>query len=368
MKVLVTGAGGFVGKNLCQRLSREKDIEVLTFDVENSPEELSIFLSLADAIVHLAGINRPLDPADFMSGNYDLTSTIVGALERAGRAIPLVFSSSIQAEAENDYGRSKKAAEERLREYAGRTGAKVSIFRFANVFGKWCRPNYNSAVATFCHNIAHDLPITVNNAASPLRLIYVDDAVDAILRELRAEGSGFSFSEATPLYETTVGQVADTLRLIHDARHTGRLYDFSDPLFRKLNATYLSYVDLPDLATFPEMKRDERGWLFELIKSAAAGQIFVSTTRPGKGRGNHYHDTKVEKFCLVKGQARISFRKVGTEERFNIDVDDTAVKVVDIPPGYTHALENTGKDDCIVLFWASEIFDPSHPDTYYLEV
>lgn len=368
MKVLVTGAGGFVGRNLCMRLSREKDMEVVPFDVENSLEELSVFLSQADVIVHLAGINRPLDPADFMSGNYDLTSSIVGMIEKEGRAIPLVFSSSIQAEVDNDYGKSKRAAEERLYEYSGRTGAKVRVFRFANMFGKWCKPNYNSAVATFCHNIAHGLPITVHSAAAPLRLIYIDDVVEAILRELRAEGKGFLFSEATPVYETTVGQVADTLRLIHDARHMGRLPDFSDPLFRKLNATYLSYVDLPDLATFPEMKRDERGWLFELIKSSFAGQIFISTTKPGKKRGNHYHDTKVEKFCLVKGQARISFKKVGTEEHFHVDVDDSAIRIVDIPPGYTHALENTGKDDCIFLFWASEIFDPSRPDTYYLEV
>jgi len=255
-----------------------------------------------------------------------------------------------------------------LRVYSQRTGAPVRIFRFANIFGKWCRPNYNSAVATFCFNIAHGLPLTIHDPEAPLRLIYIDDVVEAIVRELKAELKGFAFATAEPVYETTVGKVANLIQDIHEKRRNGFIGDYSDSFYKKLATTYLSYVDIPSLATAPEMKRDERGWLFELIKSEKAGQIFISTTKPGKVRGNHYHDTKVEKFCLVKGKALISLRKVNSAEQYAFDVDDTSIQIVDIPPGYTHAIQNTGTEDCIVLFWANEVMDPTRPDTYRLEV
>jgi UDP-2-acetamido-2,6-beta-L-arabino-hexul-4-ose reductase len=368
MKVLVTGAAGFVGQNLCIRLSREKDCTVLPFDVANEPAELLDFLKQADRIVHLAGINRPLEPSEFMTGNFGLTSTIVDALEKLQRPIPIIFSSSIQAELENDYGKSKRAAEERLRLYSKRTGATVRVFRFANIFGKWCRPNYNSAVATFCYNTAHGLFLTIHNPEAALQLVYVDDVVEAIVRELKAEAQGFAYATAEPVYETTVGKVASLIQDINEKRQKGFIGDYSDSFYKKLATTYLSYVDIPNLATAPELKSDERGWLFELIKSRNAGQIFVSTTKPGKVRGNHYHDTKVEKFCLVKGKARISMRKVNGTEQYAFDVDDTSIRIVDIPPGYTHAIQNTGTEDCIVLFWSNEVMDPNKPDTYRLEV
>jgi len=368
MNVLVTGAAGFVGQNLCIRLSREKDCTVLPFDIANEASELFDFLHKADRIVHLAGINRPLEPSEFMAGNFGLTSTIADALEKMQRPIPVIFSSSIQAELENDYGKSKRAAEERLKLYSERTGAPVRIFRFANIFGKWCRPNYNSAVATFCFNIAHGLPLTIHHPEAPLRLIYIDDVVEAIVRELKAEVNGFAYASAEPVYETTVGHVAQMIQDIHEKRQNGFIGDYSDSFYKKLATTYLSYVDIPSLATAPEMKSDERGWLFELIKSEKAGQIFISTTKPGKVRGNHYHDTKVEKFCLVKGKARISLRKVNSAEQYAFDVDDSSIQIVDIPPGYTHAIQNTGTEDCIVLFWANEVMDPTRPDTYRLEV
>ena len=297
MNVLVTGAAGFVGQNLCIRLSREKDCTLLPFDIANEPAELLDFLKQADRIVHLAGINRPLEPSEFMTGNFGLTSTIVDALEKLQRPVPIIFSSSIQAELDNDYGKSKRAAEERLRVYSERTGAPVHIFRFANIFGKWCRPNYNSAVATFCYNTAHGLPLTIHNPEAPLQLVYVDDVMESIVRELKAGSQGFAYASAEPVYETTVGKVAGMIQDIHEKRQKGFIGDYSDSFYKKLATTYLSYVDIPSLATAPELKSDERGWLFELIKSEKAGQIFISTTKPGKVRGNHYHDTKVEKFC-----------------------------------------------------------------------
>ncbi len=368
MKVLVTGASGFVGQNLSIRLSRESDIAVLPFDIDNTHTELIDDLSKADAIIHLAGINRPLNPSEFMTGNLGLTSAIADELEKMKKPVPIIFSSSIQAELDNEYGKSKRAAEERLKTYAEKTGAPVRVFRFANIFGKWCRPNYNSAVATFCYNIAHGLPISIRDPGAPLRLVYIDDVVEAITAALRAEKEGFAFSSVEPVYETTVGGVASMIQSIHDTRKNGVVGDFSDAFYKKLNTTYLSYLDVPALETTPELKSDERGWLFELIKSDSAGQIFVSTTKPGKKRGNHYHDTKVEKFCLVKGRARISMRKVNGTEHYAFDVDDKNIRIVDISPGYTHSLENTGTEDCIVLFWANEIMNPAHSDTYRLEV
>lgn len=368
MNVLVTGAAGFVGQNLCIRLSREKDCTVLPFDVANKESELSELLPKADRIVHLAGINRPLDPSEFMTGNFGLTSTIVDALEKMQRPVPVIFSSSIQAELDNDYGKSKRVAEERLKLYSERTGAPVRVFRFANIFGKWCRPNYNSAVATFCYNIAHGLPLTIRDPKAPLRLVYIDDVVEAIVGELKADTHGFAYAASEPVYRTTVGQVAGMIQDIHQKRQNGFIGDYSDSFYKKLATTYLSYVDIPSLAATPEMKSDERGWLFELIKSEKSGQIFVSTTKPGKVRGNHYHDTKVEKFCLVKGKGRITMRKVNSTEQYAFDVDDTSIRIVDIPPGYTHAIQNTGTEDCVVLFWANEVMDSARPDTYRLEV
>jgi len=370
VKVLVTGSEGFIGKNLCMRLARIPDMAVLTFDLSDDPRRLPELADEADAVVHLAGVNRPLDPSEYVSGNFGLTSDLAAILEQDGAAKPLVFASSIQAELDNEYGKSKRAAEDRLKAYSGKTNARVRVFRFANVFGKWCRPNYNSAVATFCYNIARGLPIVVRDPMASLRLLYVDDAVEAITRELMlvAEGGGFAFSEAGPVHETTVGHVADTIKSLHDCRVSGLIPDFSDLLVKKLNSTYLSYLEPDTLAMPASMKRDERGWLFELVKSRQGGQIFVSTTKPGKKRGNHFHDTKVEKFVVVRGKARISLRRIDANERLDFDVDGENVKIVDIPPGYTHSIVNTGVEDCVTIFWANEIFDPDRSDTYFQEV
>lgn len=370
MKVLVTGAEGFMGRNLRVRLERIEGCQMLAYDLSCDPASLPSLLDAADVVVHLAGVNRPKDPSEFVSGNLGLTSDIAEYLEKTGQAKALIFSSSIQAELDNDYGKSKRAAEDRLKSYAQKTGARVRVFRFANVFGKWCRPNYNSAVATFCYNIAHELPITVRDPLASLRLIYIDDVVEAIAKEIEsADGpQGFAFAEAGPVHETTVGGAADRIKQIHDSRHSGLLPDLSDPLIRKLNSTYLSYLEPGELPVAAAMKRDERGWLFELVKSTQGGQIFVSTTKPGKKRGNHFHDMKAEKFCVVKGKARISLRRIDSDARVDFDVDGEEVRIVDIPPGYTHSIVNTGTEDCVTIFWANEIFDSAHPDTYFREV
>lgn len=370
MRVLITGSEGFIGKNLRVHLGRHEDVEALTFDVSTNPRSLPTLLKEAEAIIHLAGVNRPKDPAEFLSGNIGLTSDLATELERSGQAKQILFASSIQAELDNDYGKSKRAAEDRLKAYSEKTGARVRVFRFANVFGKWCRPNYNSAVATFCHNIAHELPIMVRDPAAPLRLLYVDDAAEAIIEELSnaGEGGGFAYAEAGPVYDTTVGSVAETIKALHDGRFSGLLPDFSNPLIKKLNSTYLSYLEPTELALPAAMRRDERGWLFELVKSRQGGQIFVSTTKPGKRRGNHFHDTKVEKFVVVRGKARVSLRRIDGSERLDFDVDGENVQIIDIPPGYTHSIVNTGDEDCVTIFWANEIFDQSRPDTYFREV
>ncbi len=368
MKVLITGALGFIGTNLRIRLSREPDIQILTFDINNQTGDLVTSLIQADLVVHLAGVNRPKDIDDFYTGNLGLTEIIAQTLEEKGKEIPIIFASSIQAELNNDYGKSKRAAEERLQEYSQKTGARVRVFRFANVFGKWCRPNYNSAIATFCYNIAHELPITINNPSAVLKLLYIDDAVSALERELYVSEPGFAFAKASPVYETTVGEVANLIREFHEARRKNVVLDFSDEFLKKLNTTYLSYIDVDSLSSKVEFKSDGRGWLFEFLKSKHFGQIFVSTTKPGKKRGNHYHDTKVEKFCLIKGKATICLRKVDDSNVLVYEVNDKDIRIVDIPPGYTHSIENTGKQDCIVLFWANELFDQAHPDTYFAEV
>lgn len=370
MKILVTGSEGFIGRNLSVRLERETGVEIVGFDLSSNADSLPSLLESADIVVHLAGVNRPKDPAEFIAGNLGLTSDISEILERAGRATPVIFASSIQAELDNDYGRSKRAAEDQLKGYSEKTGAWVRVFRFANVFGKWCKPNYNSAVATFCYNSAHNLPLTIRDSSASLRLIYVDDVVSSIVRELVAPDArfGFAFAEAGPIYETTVSTIADVISAIHDGRLSGLVPDLTDPLIKRLNSTYLSYLEPCDLPVNAAMKRDERGWLFELVKSGQSGQIFISTTKPGKRRGNHFHDTKVEKFCVIQGKARISLRRIDSKERYDFDVDSEQIRIVDIPPGYTHSIVNTGEDDCMTIFWANEIFDPTRPDTYPREV
>lgn len=368
--ILITGALGFLGRNLITHLQLDPTLRLLSYDVDNSEAELEAFLAQADFVFHLAGVNRPQREEEFQTGNADLTSKIAELLRQAGKQTPLLISSSIQAEQDNAYGRSKKLAEDAVFAYGAATGAAVYVYRLPNLFGKWSRPNYNSVVSTFCHNISHNMPIQVNNPAYVLPLAYVDDVVAAFRSALdgsaQRSADGYCFVPRT--FQITLEALSQLIYSFRSSRDTGLLPDMSDPLTKFLYTTYLSYLDANDFSYFAEMKVDNRGWLFELIKSPQIGQLFVSQTKPGITRGGHYHHTKVEKFVVVQGKAVIRFRKIDSADVIEYPVSDAKIEIVDIPPGYTHDITNVGEGDVITLFWASEIFDPDHADTYYLKV
>jgi UDP-2-acetamido-2,6-beta-L-arabino-hexul-4-ose reductase len=340
---------------------------VTLFDVDNSPDDLRAGLETADIVYHLAGVNRPRFPEEFEIGNAELTRDICRTLRELGRKPVIVMSSSIQADLENPYGVSKRHAEDALREFAAQSGARVRIYRLKNVFGKWCRPNYNSVVATFCHNIANDLPIQVSDPDRELDLMYVDDVVEAFLMELQLQDE-LSGDHDIPFTRITLGELAGRIQSFHEMRDNLLTPDFAIRFNQQLYATYLSYVSDDSRRQQLQIKADQRGGLAEFIKSHHFGQIFISRTRPGVTRGNHYHHTKVEKFFVVEGEAVIRMRQIDGPEVVEYRVRGDAFEVIDIPPGYTHSIENIGSGDMVVLFWASEIFDPDRPDTCFLPV
>lgn len=368
--ILVTGAAGFLGRNLCVALRRQAAFEVLEFDLPQTVDDLPPLAARADLVFHLAGVNRPREEAEFMTGNADLTRRLCVDLEAGGRRPVLILSSSIQAERDNPYGRSKKAAEEEATAYQQRTGAPVGIYRFPNVFGKWSRPNYNTVVATFCHHISRGLPVQISDRANVMRFVYIDDIVrEFVALAHRTEWPAAVLRpEVQPVFAITLGELHDLLVSFREGRERSVLPNLADPLTKYLFSTYVSFYDPEQLAYPVDLKTDDRGWLFELIKSPHAGQIFVSRTRPGITRGNHYHDTKIEKFCVIQGEGLIRFRHILGGEVIEYPVSDRAIRIVDIPPGYTHSIENTGSTDLLTLFWANEIFDPQHPDTCFEEV
>ena len=366
--VLVTGANGFVGRNLCEALARRSDVVLERIDVEDSAEALEGALRTADVVFHLAGVNRPKDESEFLQVNTGLTETICRKLADLGRAPQIVLASSIQAEMDNPYGRSKRLAEQALERYAGQSGAAVVVFRLKNLFGKWCRPNYNAVTATFCHNIAHDRPIEISDPSRALTLTYVDDVVHAFLREMENPSGGFRYADGIATADTTLGELAALIRSFRNHRTSLILPDFSKPFVRALYATYLSYLEPDDCAYTLVARTDPRGGLAEFVKQAVFGQIFVSRTKPGISRGNHYHDTKTEKFLVVEGQAVVRLRAIRGTEVHSFAVRGEDFRVVDIPPGYTHSIENVGTGELVTLFWASEIFDPNHPDTFAANV
>ena len=371
-KVLVTGSNGFIGKNLIEGLRRSRDIEIKTFDIENDIDSLAGHLKDADIVFHLAGVNRPEKVEEFAVGNAGLTRTIVEILEKSKSNTPVVLSSSIQATLDNPYGISKKQAEDILIEYSRKNHAKVYIYRFPNVFGKWCRPNYNSVVATFSYNISHGIDIFISDENKEIELLYIDDLVEEFLKILSGENADSDkdkyYYKVKRTFRTTLGELARKIYQLRDIRKTLIVPDLSEGLMKCLHATYLSYLDKNDFSHRLELKTDERGNLAELIKSDHFGQIFVSTTRKGVIRGNHYHNTKVEKFCVLKGEAVIKFRHIFEDEVLSYHVSGEHIEVVDIPPGYTHSIENLGDKEMIVLFWANQIFDVGRPDTYFQRV
>ena len=367
--VLITGILGFIGRNLRQALSRRPDIEILGFDVQNDPADLDKHLEKADVVFHLAGVNRPEQEAEFEEGNTELTRRICDFLEKSGKNPLLVFSSSTQAEFDNPYGRSKRKAEGVLAGFAERTAAPVRIYRLPRVFGKWCRPNYNSVVATFCHNIARDLPITITDPGREIDLVHVDDVVAPFLKDMdNPPRPGVSWGDAAPIFRIALGDLSERLHSYRLSRKTLLVPDSSDPLTRRLFSTFQSYLPVEALAYDLDMKKDGRGCLAELLKAPGFGQLFVSRTKPGVTRGNHYHDLKVEKFCVLEGDAVIRFRPVQGEHVIEYSISGKDFRVVDIPPGYTHTIENVGKGELVTLFWANEPYDSNRPDTYPLIV
>jgi UDP-2-acetamido-2,6-beta-L-arabino-hexul-4-ose reductase len=363
----VTGARGFIGRNLIAHLRAHQGCAVTPFDIDNPAAELRAALEKADIVYHLAGTNRPETAEEFETGNAELARRICRFLREIGRTPVIVMSSSIQAALDNPYGVSKRHAEDALREFGALSGAQVRIHRLKNVFGKWCRPNYNSVVATFCHNIANDLPIQISHPNRELELVYVDNVVNAFLAELPIHAEPNAHRDI-PFFKLTLGDLAGRIQSFHDMRSNLLTPDFAVRFNQQLYATYLSYV--PDRARRHqlEIKSDHRGGLAEFIKSNNFGQIFISRTRPGITRGNHYHHTKTEKFFVVEGEGIIRMRHIERSEVLEYRVRGQAFQVIDIPPGYTHSIQNIGSGDMVTLFWSSEIFDPDRPDTYFLPV
>ncbi len=373
-KILVTGAKGFIGKNLIVALRRRANVDVIEYDLDSPASLLEEGLSKADVIYHLAGVNRPERVEEFTEGNFNLTQQICDTLRQLGRTPLLVLSSSTQVALDNPYGISKRQAEETVFDFGREKGASVSVFRLHGVFGKWCRPNYNSVVATFCYNITRDLPIAISDPGKEIELVYVDDVVLAFISEIGEQKSGGAYRQVEPVFRVRLGELADTIRAFRESRTTLDVSDFSDPFVRWLYATYISYLPTDSFSYALTQRSDPRGELAELLKSPHIGQIFVSRTRPGITRGNHYHDTKVEKFVVLEGDAVIRFRHIRPEvggqssDVIECPVSGREFRVVDIPPGYTHSIENVGQNDLVVLFWADEIFDPSAPDTFEMMV
>jgi UDP-2-acetamido-2,6-beta-L-arabino-hexul-4-ose reductase len=365
---LVTGAAGFIGKNLILALSRSPEVEAIGIDIDSPAIELDRALDTCEIVFHLAGANRPEQEAEFEIGNVGSLVQVLEGLERHGRGPLIVLSSSAQAVLDNPYGRSKKRAEDALLEHAKRTATPARIFRLPGIFGKWCRPNYNSVVATFCYNIARGLPILIDDPDREIEIAHVDDVVANFVELISKEHEGAIFSAVAPIFRISLGKLAEKLHEFKMTTDTLHIADLSDPFLKKLYGTYVSYLPADKFAHNLAQKADSRGVLAEILKAGGYGQIFVSRTKPGITRGNHYHDTKVEKFLVLEGDAIIKFRNLATGEKAEYSVNGRELKFVDIPPGWTHSIQNKGASEIIVLFWASEVFETERPDTYPAEV
>lgn len=396
MKILVTGAKGFVGRNLVSQLRNiaegkarwypvSSDIIVYEYDVDSTPEQLDAYCSDCDFVFNLAGVNRPQNPEEFMQGNFGFASTLLETLKKHGNRCPVMLSSSIQATlvgryADGDYGKSKKAGEELFFDYAAQTGAKMLVYRFPNLFGKWCRPNYNSAVATFCNNIANDLPIQVNDRSTQMELVYIDDLVDEMIGALAGkehhcefEGIDTVLKEngrycAVPVsHHVTLGEIVDLLECFAAQPSTLMMPEIPEGSFaKKLYSTYLSYLP-KEKVKFPlKMNVDERGSFTELLKTASCGQFSVNVSKPGIAKGQHWHHTKWEFFMVVSGRGLIQQRRVDSDEVLNFEVSGERIEAVQMLPGYTHNIINlSDTEDLVTMMWANESFDPDRPDTYF---
>jgi len=375
MKVLITGANGFVGKNLQLHLAVRRDVQVVCFTRGNDVAELANMLHGVDFVFHLAGVNRPQDPAEFVAGNVNLTGVLcqaVGAVaEATGKKIPIVYTSSTQADRDNAYGVSKLGAETALFALQTQHAVPVHVFRLPNVFGKWCKPNYNSAVATFCHNIARGLPIQVNDPNAPVTLVYVDDVIERFVQLMdgadAAVDSG-GFATVAPQYTTTVGELARQIQAFNHSRDTLMTERVGTGLVRALYASYLSYLPPELFAYTVPQYGDPRGVFAEMLKTPDCGQFSYFTTHPGVTRGGHYHHSKTEKFLVIKGQARFKFRNMQTGETHELVTCGDQAEVVETVPGWTHDITNIGDDEMVVMLWANEVFDRARPDTFTCKV
>ena len=396
MNILVTGAKGFVGKNLCAQLRNiaqgkakfygDVAIEnIFEYDIDSTLEQLDDYCRQADFVFNLAGVNRPQNPEEFMQGNYGFASTLLAALEKHGNKCPVMLSSSLQATligryAEGDYGKSKKAGEELFFDYGTRTGSRILVYRFPNLFGKWCRPNYNSAVATFCNNIANDLPIQVNDRSTELELVYIDDLVDEMIAALKGEEHHCEFDGLTTVLTTegrycavpvshrvTLGEIVDLLEQFRAQPSSLVMPNIPEGSFaKKLYSTYLSYLPAEKVAFPLKMNVDARGSFTEIIKSVGVGQVSINISKPGITKGEHWHNTKWEFFVVVAGHGLIQQRRVDSDEVLNFEVSGEKIEAVHMLPGYTHNIINLSEsEDLVTVMWCNECFDPSHPDTYF---
>lgn len=379
MKILVTGAGGFVGKNFCEALKNIRDgkdktrnirvDEIFEYDIDTPKELLREYSKKADFVFHLAGVNRPKDEKEFMEGNFGFTSELLKILSENSSKAPIMISSSIQAALDNPYGKSKKAGEDLIFEYGRKNGVKTLVYRFPNLFGKWCRPNYNSAVATFCYNISHDLPITVNDHSHLMTLCYIDDVVDELINAIDGkEHMDGDYCIIPVEYKITLGEIVDLLAEFKKSRETTLIPPMTG-FSKKLYSTYLSYLDPSDFSYKLKMNCDNRGSFTEILRTVNAGQFSVNISKPGITKGQHWHNTKNEKFVVVSGHGLIQLRKIGSAEIANYEVNGDEMTVVDMIPGYTHNIINlSDKEDLITFMWCNECFDPEKPDTYFEEV
>jgi UDP-2-acetamido-2,6-beta-L-arabino-hexul-4-ose reductase len=362
MCVLVTGANGFIGKNLVVRLN-ELGMRTESYTRKNSIQDLTNLLKKTDFIIHLAGENRPEDDKDFDIVNVGLTASICEIVRSTGRKIPIILASSIQAEFDNTYGKSKLDAEMTVKKFEADTGNPVYIYRLPGVFGKWCKPNYNSVVATFCHNISHDLPIQVNNPSFELSLVYIDDVIKEFVSILQGKNGSRKELSVQPEYKITLGELADQIKRFYDSRNSLISERVGDGLVRKLYSAYVSYLSPRQFAYSIPSYGDERGMFAEILKTKDSGQFSFFTAKPGVTRGGHYHNSKTEKFLVIQGEARFGFRHVISDETYEIVVTSKDLKIVETVPGWSHDITNIGTEEMIAMLWANEIFDPDNPDT-----
>lgn len=368
MHILITGADGFVGRNLRVRLGEAGRHRVSSITRHSPPGALTVAAADADFVYHLAAVNRPMDSSDYETGNVGFTEELCGVLQTSGRAMPVAFTSSTQATLDNPYGRSKRRAEEILMRHAAATGAAIHIHRLPNVFGKWSRPNYNSVVATFCHNIARNLPVVVHDREAPLRLVFIDDVIEALMSHLVSPLAAGGYHDVRPVYETTVGELHDTIREFASSRGTLDAGRVGTGLRRALWTTYASFLAPNDFSYGVARHADSRGEFVEMLKTPDCGQCSYFTAHPGVTRGGHYHHAKTEKFLVIGGTARFTFRHIVTGERHEITVRGGEGRIVETAPGWAHDVTNVGNDELVCMLWANESFDRSRPDTFPMKV